>query len=273
MKLGKREFTPDPRDLKLADYLTGAPEPPAGDFGHEGLVSDWQMLGNDTAGDCVWAGAGHETMMLGAEGGHHPVFSTKSVLSDYSAVTGYVPGDESTDRGTDVRTALLYRRRTGLLDANGHRHHIGAFVQLKPGDLAELYQALYVFGCVGIGIEFPESAMAQFNAGEPWSVVKDSRIDGGHYVPIVARRNGQPVCVTWGRTQPMTEEFYSTYCDEAWVYVSASVLNGEGESPEGLNIAQLRADLPALGSGAALFATPTLPVPRPLNPLSDAEAA
>jgi hypothetical protein len=246
MKLGKTPFVVDERDLKLDDYLTAAPTPPEGDFGHEGLVAEWGMLGNDSAGDCVWAGAAHETMMLGAEGDHHPAFSTDSVLSDYSAVTGYVPGDESTDRGTDVRNAMLYRRKTGILDAAGHRHHIGAFLRLRPGDLAQLYQALYVFGAVGIGIEFPSSAGEQFNSGEPWDVVDGSPIDGGHYIPVVARRGGQPVCVTWGRTHSMTERFYETYCDEAWCFVSASVLNGEGRSPEGLSLEQLRSDLKAL---------------------------
>jgi hypothetical protein len=248
MKLGKLEFTPDARDLHLGDYLTAPPAPPEGDFGHEDLVFDWGMLGNDQVGDCVWAGAAHETLMLGAEGGHHPTFSADSVLADYAAVTGYVPGEESTDRGTVVREALKYRRKTGIADADGRRHHIGAFVQFQPGNPEALYRALRIFGVVGIGIQFPESAMAQFNAGEPWSVVEDSRIDGGHYVPVVARRGGQPVCVTWGRTQPMTEEFFSRYCDEAWAFVSASVLNGEGENPEGLDLEQLRAALVEVGA-------------------------
>jgi hypothetical protein len=282
VKLGKTEFRPDPRDLKLTDYLS-APEVPSGDFGHENLVTDWQgMLGNDTAGDCVWAGGAHETVLLGTEGGHHPAFTTESVLSDYSAVTGYVPGDESTDRGTDVRQAMKYRASTGLRDANGHRHHIGAYLQLKPADLTELYQALCVFGCVGIGIQFPASAMSQFHAGEPWSVVEGSKIEGGHYVPIVARRNGNPVCVTWGRTQPITEEFFVAYCDEAWCFVSASALGPNGTTPEGFDKAALLADLNAVAGnglphtasvGAALFpADPPIPS-HPLNPLTDPVAA
>lgn len=247
MKLGKTPFVHDERDLKLDDYLAGPPTPPDGDFGHEGLISEWAMLGNDSAGDCVWAGAAHETMLLGAEGGHHPAFTTDSVLSDYSALTGYVPGDESSDRGTDVRNAMLYRRRTGIADAEGRRHHIGAFIRLRPGDVGQLYQALYIFGAVGIGFEFPSSAMEQFDRGEPWDVVNGARIEGGHYVPVVARRDGNPVCVTWGRTQPMAERFYETYCDEAWCFISAAALNDEGRSPEGLSIDQLRRDLKALG--------------------------
>jgi hypothetical protein len=246
-KTGKLPFVADERDLKLSTYLTAdVPEPPAGDFGHESAVTDWGMLGNDTVGDCVFAGAGHETMMLGAEGGHRPSFTETSILSDYSAVTGYVPGDESTDRGTEVRQAMKYRKATGITDAGGKHHHIGAYLQLK-GDLDSLFQAAYIFGCVGIGIEFPSSAMSQFNDGRPWDVVKGASIEGGHYIPIVGRMGENAVVVTWGQTQEMTPSFAAKYIDEAWVYLSASALDSDGQTPEGFDKAQLLADLKALG--------------------------
>lgn len=248
MKLGKKPFCTDDRDLKLEVFVdkTAMPKPPD-DFGHYEISGELGMLGNDRVGDCVFAGAAHETMILGQEGGHKPTFTDKSVLSDYSAVTGYVEGDESTDRGTEVRAAMKYRKATGILDAHSRRHHIGAYLQIKPKDVDQIVQATYVFGVVGVGIEFPESAMDQFNQGEPWSVVKGSQIDGGHYVPIVGRKDGQLLCVTWGKVQLLTTEFLTTYCDEAWAFVSASVLNGEGESPEGLSIESLRSALKTLG--------------------------
>jgi hypothetical protein len=254
LKTGKLPFVADERDLKLSDYLSALPTPPA-DFGHEDLVTDWGMLGNGPddsvepgfggAGDCVFAGGDHETLMLGAEGSHHPTFTGAQAIADYSAVTGYVLGDESTDRGTDVREALKYRKATGLVDAGGHRHRIGAFLQLDK-DLDQIFQAAYVFGCVGIGIEFPESAMQQFDDGEAWDVVKGSPIDGGHYIPVVGRNGGNIVVVTWGKTQEMTPAFFAKYCDEAWVYVSASALDADGKTPEGFDKAQLLADLKAL---------------------------
>lgn len=257
LKTGKLPFVADERDLKLSTYLTTTdlPTPPA-DFGHEDLVTDWAMLGNgpddsvapgfEGAGDCVFAGGDHETLMLGAEGGHHPAFTGRQAIADYSAVTGYVVGEESTDRGTEVRAALKYRKATGLADSAGHRHHIGAFLQLDK-DLDKVFQAAYLFGCVGIGIEFPESAMDQFNEGKPWDVVEGSPIDGGHYVPVVGRSSGNLVVVTWGKTQEMTPDFFARYCDEAWVYLSSSALDGDGETPDGFDKAQLLADLHALG--------------------------
>lgn len=247
-KTGKLPFVDDDRDLRLEVFVdrTATPKPPD-DFGHYEISGELGMLGNDRVGDCVFAGAAHETMILGQEGGHKPAFTDESVLSDYSAVTGYVEGDESTDRGTEVRQAMKYRKATGVEDAHGRRHHIGAYLQIRPKDIDQIVQATYVFGVVGIGIEFPESAMNQFDQGLPWSVVEGSQIDGGHYVPIVGRKDGNLLCVTWGRVQPLTPEFLGTYCDEAWVFVSASALGPDGQTPEGLDKALLLSALKSLG--------------------------
>jgi hypothetical protein len=255
LKLGKLPATEDERDLLFARYVRPEqlPAPPA-QFGHETLVGPkaWGMLGNDEWGDCAWAGPAHETMLLTIEGGAPATFTTADVLSDYAAGTGFdpnagPPGDNPTDKGSSVREVLDYRRKTGIVDSAGSRHTIGAYVKLDRTNLVEVYQALYVFQVVGIGIEFPDSAMDQFKAGEPWDVVPGAEILGGHYVPCVAKRDDIDV-VTWGALQQMTERFFQTYCDEAWAYVSTEDLQS-GKDPEGFDLTQLRADLAALGGG------------------------
>jgi hypothetical protein len=138
-KLGKKPATYDKRDLQFAHYRTAAPLPPhPKQFGHEKLVAanGWQMLGNGPdntvspgfqgAGDCVFAGGDHETMLWTLEAGSAANFSGATAISDYSAVTGYNPKDPNSDQGTDVREALKYRQNTGLIDAAGSRHQIGA---------------------------------------------------------------------------------------------------------------------------------------------------
>ena len=52
-------------------------------------------------------------------------------------------------------------------------------------------------------------------------------------------------CVTWGRVQQMTAQFYAKYCDEAWAILSPEMLKA-GKSLEGFDLAQLQADLTAL---------------------------
>jgi len=252
LRLGKRPARYDKRDIHLdavVDVARVLPKIPA-EFGHEGQVGAWGMLANDRAGDCVWAGAAHETILWsteahsGPDGGPVP-FTDQAVLSDYSKVTGYDPADPSTDQGTDVRAALSYRRKTGIVDAQGQRHKIGAYVALEPGNHSHIAAAMYLFGAVGIGFQFPGSAMDQFNAGQPWRVAAGSQIEGGHYVPLVARRHHFLDCVTWAKVQPLTWTFFAAYCDEAWAILSPELLTG-GLTPEGFDLAALTRALAAL---------------------------
>lgn len=247
-KFGKRPARPDPRDFRFARYITrGALPPVPATFGHEDIVRRWKMLGNDEYGDCVFAGAAHETMLWTRESHTHrdASFTTANVLADYGAVTGFMPDDPSTDQGTDMHDACAYRRKVGIVDSNGARHKVGAYVALDPGNVAQAAQAAYLFSAAGIGIEIPRSAMDQFNRGEPWDYIGRSRIEGGHYVPLVGAISGTFVVVTWGQVQLMTTSFYAHYCDEAYGYLSTEFLE-HGLSPEGFNLVSLQADLAAL---------------------------
>jgi len=187
LKLGKLPAAPKPTDFRFAEFTAAIslPNVPSR-FGHGTAFSDWKMLGNDQYGDCVWAGSAHEHMLFNKVVQHQDVpFDDQCVLGDYSAVTGFNPADPNTDKGTDVHVALDYRRKTGIADSNGTRHLIGAYVALDPKNWDHLEQAAYIFGAVGIGFQFPASAMDQFNNGEIWDVVPGSAIQGGHYVPVV----------------------------------------------------------------------------------------
>ncbi|WP_405133085.1 hypothetical protein [Nocardia sp. NBC_01388] len=249
MKFGKLPARPDAVQLKLSTYLDSIvlPDIPA-EFGHEQVVPDYGMLGNDTVGDCVLAGAAHETMVWAGEAGHTVQFDTAAVESDYSAITGYDPKRPETDVGTDVQAAASYRRRIGVVDSAGQRHRVGAYVALTPGDPAQLAAAAYIFGAAGMGFQFPAYAMQEFSNRKPWDVQPGTpEIAGGHYVPVVARRGGLFSVITWGRIQEMTPEFYTRYCDEALVYLSTELLTA-GRSPEGFDLAALQADLKALTS-------------------------
>lgn len=248
MRLGKTPARINSVHLKLSAYLdvaTVLPNIPA-TFGHENLVASWGVNGNDQHGDCVWAGAAHETVLWNREAGRTVDIATENTLSDYSIVTGFDPADPSTDRGTDMQVAASYRRRIGILDADGVRHKVGAYVALSPGDPDQLAAAAYIFGAVGVGIRFPDYAMAEFEADKPWAVQHGvPKIAGGHYIPVVGRAaNGNFHVVTWGKVQEMTAGFYRRFCDEAIVYFTTEFLTA-GVSPEGFDRAQLLTDLNA----------------------------
>lgn len=256
-KLGRKSYIRDKRDLKLKNYLDTSQLPPLPEvFGHQALITNWGMLGNDTVGDCVIAGADHETLLWCQEGGNSISFTDANAINDYSVITGYDPNDPNSDQGTDVRAALKYRQKTGMVDSEGKRHKIGAYLQLDQSNLNEVLMAAYLFSAVGIGINFPSSAMDQFNQGNPWTVVEGSAIEGGHYFPIVGYDGTYLYCVTWGQVQKMDVNFFKAYCEEAWAILSTEFLNNKSLSPEGFNLAQLQADL------AAITKTP-IPTPSP----------
>jgi len=242
--LGKLPARKDAVKFKLSNYAVALPTPPA-KAGHYSLVSKWGMLGNDRYGDCVWAGAAHETMLWNEEATNLVVFDDTCVLSDYSAVTGFNPNNPNSDQGTDMQVAASYRQKTGVKDVVGKRHKVGAYVAVTLKNVTEMKQAIYLFSGVGVGFQFPKSAMAQFNAGKPWTIVSSSPIDGGHYVPAVGYDSRYLYVVTWGQVQKMTWGFFKKYADEIVAYLSPEFLTGN-KSLEGFDITQLQTDLSAL---------------------------
>ncbi|MDE2106686.1 MAG: hypothetical protein KGL39_56240 [Patescibacteria group bacterium] len=255
-KLGKLPARPGATSFKFSTFFNASalPTPPKS-FGHYGAGQGlpWGMFANDRYGDCVWAGAAHETMIWGHEGGAAPAqFRDDDVLADYAAVTGFDPRRPETDQGTDMTEAASYRRKVGVVDAAGVRHKIDSYVALRPGDVDQLALATYIMGAAAVGLRFPDSAMTQFDHHQPWTVVPGSPVNGGHYVPCVGVNSaGHLLVVTWGRIHAMTFDFYRTYSDEAMAYVSLEALRNN-LSPEGFDADRLRSALATLSSSATM---------------------
>lgn len=255
MKLGKKPARPEAYKLRLADYLDTAAVLPTipTNFGHYPLVSSWGVLGNDVVGDCVIAGDLHQTMVWNAEQARTVPVSDACAIQNYSAITGYDPsqtdpqtGDNPTDQGTDVQEAAQWWIKQGLIDAAGRIHKIAAYVSVDPHNIDELRAATYLFGSVGLGLDFPDSAMQQFQRGQAWVPVVGAQSLGGHYVPVLGFRGDNAIGVTWGELQLITAPFITERADEAIACLSLEMLNRHTKSPEGLDVVALRADLVAL---------------------------
>lgn len=232
-KLGRLPKKFDGRDFKFEDFhKEGSVHIPT-IFGHGGTFKDWGMLGNDKYGDCVWAGAAHETMNYtnlaagGVVGQEVVKFTDEGVLSDYGACTGFNPATGENDNGTEVRASYKYRQKTGIIDADGKRHKIGAYVSINPKNMQHLAEALWIFEGVGIGIEFPNTAMEQTNNSQPWEYETGAQIEGGHYINLIgkARPANQFTVITWGHRQIVSWRFLENYCEEAWAYITQEELN------------------------------------------------
>ena len=240
MKLGKLAPRDDDRTLQLASYLTPAlPRPPAG-FGVVPSASvKWGMLGNDTVGDCTVAAAAHQDMAwTAATDKPDRVVTTAKVLAAYSAITGYVPGDESTDTGAVELDVLNYWRKHGIC---GER--ITGYAKAHP---AQARVACWLFGGLYIGLALPLSAQDQHvwdvgvgPDGEPGSW-------GLHAVPIIGYDHEGLTCITWGAPKRMTWAFYHAYTDECWAVLGGDYINHSGSSPEGFKLSALLADIAAL---------------------------
>lgn len=254
-KLGLKAPRPGSVRLSLATYLNFRKLPiPPKVFGHYQLIPDdgWGMLGNDEWGDCADAGPCHQTMVVTAEGLGTPApFSTASALENYTQTSGFDPnagpsGDNPTDQGTDIAKMAAYWANTGFVDDKGVRHKVVAVTNLHPGDLREIAAATYLFQTVGLGFALPDSAQEQTQKGEPWSVVPDANIEGGHYVPLVGRRaNGNFVGVTWGQLQEITPGFIRTYNNQGIVCLSEEMMKN-AKSIDGFDDTLLRQDIKAL---------------------------
>lgn len=220
------------------------PAPPAS-FDWVGAVPGeaWGMQGNDQYGDCTCAGVAHKRIGdVFVNQGKTLDVPVAATLKLYSAVTGFRADDPSTDQGALCQDVLAYWRKHGF---QGEK--IVAFAKVDISDPEMVKEAIATFGQVYTGFNVPDSAMDQFNQGEPWDVVRGSHIEGGHCVTIGAYDADGLTAVTWGALQKMTWKFFRTYFDEVWVIVTADMIDPKtGLDKYGLSLDALNEQFAAL---------------------------
>ncbi len=242
LKRSHREFI----GLSMMNYVdTKKLIIPIGDFGHYGLVKNpWQMLGNDSYGDCAWAGGAHQVMLFNAIAGRQVAFSTDGVLGDYAS-TGFVPATGANDNGTDLEQLAAYWQNTGLVDAIGERHKIIGSLFFDPSDSYQLTVANYYFITAGVGINLYEDADDDFDSGRPWTYEPGGSNYGLHYAPIVGRKGGLWIHSTWGGLQPSEPDFMTKRADQGVIFLTGEIFVG-GKDIDGFGLIELQQDLAAL---------------------------
>jgi hypothetical protein len=174
--------------------------------------------------------------------------SDKQIVAAYSAITGYNTKTGANDNGAQEIDVLNYWRQTGIAG-----HKIQAFVALEPANHTHIMDGTSIFGGCYIGLALPNTAKAQTQNHQPWSVTPAGTTGdgapgswGGHAVPVVAYDARSLTVVTWGALQTMTWGFWAAYCDEAYAILSPDFLEkkaGQTVAPSGFNLAQLLEDL------------------------------
>lgn len=247
VKLGKQAARHDDRTLQFSNYMkaTAPPAPPKVEDWTK-KVQNWPMMLNDQIGDCTCACAGHmieEWTAYAHAPGYTP--ADPQILQAYEAVGGYKPEDPSTDQGAVILDVLNYWRQTGIAG-----HPIQSYVGIDPKNHSEVEDAVYLFGNCYIGVQLPLSAQNQ----RVWSVPPGGPTGqgapgswGGHAIPIVEYDSRGVTVITWGAKKRVTWSFLDTYCDEAYAVLSADWIAANNQAPSNFDLAQLQADLSAIG--------------------------
>jgi len=223
VKLGKRTAVFDTRTLHATSILRRRTLPEVYDVDdtHPGVPTP--MFANDAHGDCVIAARAHHTLRLVLEHGAMPQITDAEVLSTYYRETG---GD---DTGLVMLDSLKAWRRAGWI-AGREVDYIAAFGAIHVWNHEEIKLAIYHLGGVHLGVEMPRSASDQFDAGDPWTVTsgRDARAGswGGHAIYVLAWDRDGLTCVTWGKRQRMSWEWYDAYCSEAYGIVDSATRTG-----------------------------------------------
>ena len=211
--------------------------PAAFGHGNDFTGGRWLMLGNGPddsvfpgfggCGDCAWAGPAHAEMEAARNSGRPiPSFTGKTIVDQYGAYSGYDPQTGANDNGSDPQQVLQWRQEKGLLDDNGVAYKIGRYVALQPGNLAELWEAAYLFENAGIGVVMTEAQMQQFDAQEPWEHVHGSPEVGGHWVEVMGRPDAaHGALISWGERVRFGLPFYEQQNDEAFAYLDPERYN------------------------------------------------
>jgi hypothetical protein len=218
----------------------------------ESKVSAWPMYKNDTVGDCTVAAVLHMVASFTAFSGSVPggaMFTDDEAIKIYSAVSGYNPVTGANDNGATLASVCQYMVKIGATDVNGKVHKFAAWAEVGDYTNTSLLKRITnAFGTAYLAIDFPDSAMTQFNDGLPWTYVAGSPNDGGHAIPLQysAENTGtmdDETIITWGAEWKMNEAFWHHQGVEAVAVVSADDVNvTSGTNPAGLALTQLVSD-------------------------------
>ena len=242
-KYGRRKPRPGRKALQLRDYLTGiVPAVPAGEDYLAKLGGGWQMLGNDTYGDCVavtWANVRRIVTTLLTANGYYP--AQDQVFTVYKTQN---PGFPADDNGMDIQTLLEY------LVENGGPDGVKAvgFAAVNHADAAEVKAAIALFGYVWTGVNVLGVNQQEFGCGQPWDWSPSSPVDGGHSVvtggygaPGAGPLGGDERFITWAEETSFTDAFWANSVEEAWVVIWPEML-ASSDFLAGVNMQQLAAD-------------------------------
>jgi hypothetical protein len=200
----------------------------------------------------VIAGMAHLVGVFSGNAGMSPeVFTADQITALYSAIGGYVPGDEATDGGCDERAAMAYWQKTG---APAGENQITGWVSIDGTNVARVRTALWLFENLLFGIELPDAWInpAPEAPGFVWNVVGAADENNGHCFVGVGYDETGVIIDSWGMLGKITYQAIAAYATatgsgELYAVISPEVVaRATAKAPNGFDWAQLQADFSAL---------------------------
>ena len=271
---GRRRPNAGSQCLHLHNYLRSSlPTPPTSiDYTSKASQELADIDENENLGDCVIAGGYHIVGVETGNAGNEFIVTKDQIITDYSAIGGYVPGNPKTDNGCQLPTALGYWTTHGF--ANGTK--LLGHLAIDPTNVTEVQQALYLFENLMLGLELPDAWINPFPStnGFTWDVAGSPDPENGHCI-IGAGYVGTGVTIagytaagliidTWGMLGIITWAALAEYCSsknygELYVLLTPDqVTKGQTIAPNGVSWSDLIGDFDALGGN--------VPVPTPVDP-------
>jgi hypothetical protein len=260
LKFGRRPPKRAP-SIRLAASLTGVvpAHPAAADY--LAKLKNWQMLGNDSKGDCVavtWANVRRlVTATLATE--KYPTLG--QVLTLYATQN---PG--GSDNGMDVQTCLEYLVHTGGPDGV---KALG-FASVDYTNTDEVKASIAIFGSVWVGTNVLAINQQQFSQGKPWDYSASSPTVGGHSIvtggygtPGAGALGGDERFITWAQETSFTDTFWAHEVEEVWVVIWPEMMTNPAFLA-GVNLQQFATDYLAITGRP--FPAPVPPTPVPPTP-------
>jgi hypothetical protein len=238
MMLGKLPPKMHPKTLSFEKYAGGnLPVAPKKVFwGYKVPPDKWQMLGNNVRGNCVVAMAMHMIMNWTAHTGTMRTFTEQQAIELYDRITG------GQDTGLVMTDFLNFWQTEGI-----YGDKILGWMAFNYAVPQRLEQVIWLFGGAALGVQFPKSAMNQFNAGQTWTLVPDSQIDGGHAIPAFNDGSIGDKVVTWAKLQALVNAWRTAYLEEAYAVITESWFDATtGLTPSHFKKDELWADLKKL---------------------------
>jgi hypothetical protein len=227
LRIGKAPAKRDRRNIQLGYLLkveTQPRLPKQWDFDADVAISPipTPMFANDRVGNCLIASRAHMTLRFEYfEQGRVLDIPDTVVIREYHRERNRLASEK---KGLHMLDSLKAWRKLGwTIDRKKYR--IFAFAEIDRKNVEEIKTAIHRLHGVYAGLALPNAAYEQIMRGQRWDLVPGPNgkpnPKNGHCVYLCGYTKAGPVCVTWGRKQAMTWDFFTACSDEAYAIVDA----------------------------------------------------